>query len=209
MCYSAEISLLTGSIGIVFSGLLFFSADRFYRLLGSFFGFVSLMQLIEFLLWSHPVCDDYNKTVSVLGMILNHLQPVVLAGLTAYFYNSNIGILGLLTMVYLIVIIPYSLQFTSNLQCTTRQCGATDPHIVWNWNTLKNSDFTYWVFLGTFAGIGLAGMPLEKGLPFSACAVGSYLLSKHVYDRKVMGSLWCFWTAFAPAAIYLNSLISY
>ena len=204
MCYSAPISLATFSLGFGFSVLLTQSADRFQMLMGYFLGFVSLMQFIEYLLWKHPICDDYNKTVSVIGMFLNHLQPVVLALLTGAVYGKNLGVLTLLTMSYLVVIIPYSLQFTSDLQCSTKQCEG-NPHLVWQWNTLQYSDAVYAVFLATFAGVGLYGMPSGTGALFSTVAVASYMLSGWIYDRKVMGSLWCFWTAFVPAILYGKS----
>lgn len=206
MCYSAQISLLTFSIGFGFSALLTQSGLKFHRLLGWFLGYVSLMQLIEYLLWNHQICDDYNKSISILGMVLNHLQPVILAILTGSFYFKQIPVLIGVVIAYLTVIIPYSLQFTSDLQCSMQQCGSTDPHIVWNWNTLKHSNFVYLVFLAAFVLVGLCGMPSNSGAMFASVAVFSYTLSALIYDRKVMGSLWCFWTAFMPAVIYLANL---
>jgi hypothetical protein len=207
MCYSAEVSLFTFTIGFGFSVLLLFTNDKFNKLLGYFLGFVSLMQLIEYLLWSHPVCDTYNKTVSVIGMILNNLQPVVLALVTGAIYAKQIPSLFLICLAYLAVVIPYSFQFTGDLQCSKRQCGETDPHLVWNWNTLKHSEIAYSLFLASFVGIGLLGMPFDKGVLFSTTAVLTYGLSSIVYDRKVMGSLWCFWTAFIPAIVYIRQAI--
>lgn len=206
MCYSAEVSLFTFTIGFGFSTLLAFSKGKFHRLLGWFLGFVSVMQLIEYLLWRHPICDDYNKTVSVIGMVLNHLQPVVLALLTGLFYKQRLPVLLALSAFYLAVIIPYSGQFTSDLRCSTRD-GTTDPHLVWNWNAMKGSELVYLVFLGTFVGVALAGMPAGVGGLFAFASVLTYGLSNLIYERKVMGSLWCFWTAFFPAGIYLAGLV--
>jgi hypothetical protein len=207
MCYSAEVSLLAFGIGAGFSALLALSGQKFYRLLGYFLGFVSLMQLIEYLLWMHPVCDTFNKSVSVLGMILNHLQPVVLALVTGLLYSTRVPALLAIVAAYLAVIIPYSLQFTSDLQCSTRQDGATDPHLVWNWNILDSSWLAYAAFLAAFVGIGLVGMPATEGALFALVSVLTYGLSWLVYDRRVMGSLWCFWTAFIPAVIYLKQFL--
>jgi hypothetical protein len=210
MCYSAPVSLLTFTLGFGFSVLLTFQKATFHRLLGYFLGFVSLMQLIEYLLWVHPVCDDYNKTLSVAGMILNHLQPVVLAVITGLLYGKHIPALLAISVFYLATIIPYSLQFTSDLQCTTRQCTtrqcSSDPHLVWNWNTLEYSRWAYLVFLASFAGIGLLGMPSSEGRIFALVSVVTYTLSAWIYDRKVMGSLWCFWTALMPPLIYATSI---
>jgi len=205
MCYSAEVSLFSFAVGISFSTLLFFRKDPFHRLLGAFLGFVSLMQFVEFLLWIHPVCDTFNKSISVIGMVLNHSQPLVLALLTALVYGKSVGALLAIAAAYTAVIVPYSLQFTSDLQCSTRQCGATDPHLVWNWNIMDNSTAVYLVFLATFMSIALLGMPKQEGISFAAAAALTYGLSSLLYDRKVMGALWCFWTAFIPAAVYFMS----
>jgi hypothetical protein len=207
MCYSSEVSLATFSIGLGFSILLIFNKDPFHKLIGFFLGFVSFMQFIEYLLWNHQVCDDYNKNVSIAGMLLNHLQPVVLAFITGLIYKKNIHTLFVISLVYLSVIIPYSLQYTSDIQCSTKQCSKTDPHLVWNWNTMKYTDIVYIIFLAAFVGIALYGMPFPEGILFSSVSVLTYVSSILLYDRKVVGSMWCFWTAFFPAIMYLTNLI--
>jgi hypothetical protein len=161
------------------------------------------MQFIEYLLWMHPVCDTYNKTVSVVGMILNHSQPVILALLTALVYQKNVVSLVAIVAAYLAVFI----QFTSDLQCSTRQCGATDPHLVWNWNIMDYNRVAYLVFLAAFMGIALVGMPTQEGRLFAAGAALTYGLSSLIYERKTVGSMWCFWTAFIPALVYIRSYV--
>jgi hypothetical protein len=52
-------------------------------------------------------------------------------------------------------------------------------------------------------GIALFGMPLREGSSFAVVAVLTYAGSSLIYERKVVGSLWCFWTAFIPMIIYL------
>jgi hypothetical protein len=205
MCYSAEVSLITFSIGFGFSILLMMRKHKFHKLLGYFLGFVSLMQFIEFLLWRHQQCDTYHKLLSVIGMILNHAQPVILACVTAYIYNKNIDIIAGIVFIYLAVIIPYSMQYinSNGLQCSTVIPGSGNPHLVWNWNTMAYSSFVYSVFLAAFVGIALFGMPQSEGRCFALVALLTYTGSSIIYERKVVGSLWCFWTAFIPMIIYL------
>jgi hypothetical protein len=203
MCYSAEVSLITFTIGFGFSILLMMRKHKFHKLLGYFLGFVSLMQFVEFLLWRHQICDTYHKSVSVLGMILNHAQPIILALVTGYIYGQNINVLALITLIYLAVIIPYSAQYTTALQCSTVIPGSGNPHLVWNWNTMSYSNVVYSVFLAIFVGIALFGMPPSEGRNFAVVAVLTYAGSSFIYERKVVGSLWCFWTAFIPMIIYL------
>ena len=89
MCFNKELSLVSFSTGTIFSILLYQLNNITYKILGLFLGYVSLMQLIEFLLWSHQICDNYNKMISILGMILNYGQPIILAILLLTFYNQS------------------------------------------------------------------------------------------------------------------------
>jgi hypothetical protein len=70
---------------------------------------------------------------------------------------------------------------------------------------MKYKEIVYYVFLATFVLVGLFGMPFTNGLLFSSGAVLTYALSTLIYERKVMGSLWCFYTAFIPFLLYTNS----
>ena len=78
MCFSANISLLAFILGIIGSILVFTLGGPSNKIISLFFAFVSSMQLIEYFLWKHQVCDNYNKLLSKIGMWLNHMQPVVL-----------------------------------------------------------------------------------------------------------------------------------
>ena len=102
------------------------------------------MQGIEYLLWTHQKCDNYNRFVSILGMILNHLQPFVL-GLIILFCNKHLIHTKLIMFLYLLLIIPYSIQFLFNKksQCTIKN---TENHLSWKWN-LMNYNFLFILFL--------------------------------------------------------------
>ena len=68
---------------------LFSTGINDYKVIGLIFIFFSLMQGIEYLLWSHQECDEYNKMISTLGMVLNHLQPIVLFILLYIYITKN------------------------------------------------------------------------------------------------------------------------
>jgi hypothetical protein len=170
-------------------------------------GFVSLMQGIEYLLWKNQECNRSNKLVSVVGMWLNHLQPLVLGALVLGLSprTTYTTWIQLIMVLYTTVIVPYSLQFQdkANLQCTTPQPG--NPHLVWNWNLMSYGSFVYILFLVTMSLIAILGMPtLTQGLVFAAIAVITLLLSGlFFYKRAVVGALWCFFVVFLPAIYYI------
>ena len=118
MCFSPLASLSTFLIGIIGAILCLTLGTPTDKLVGLIFGFVSSMQGIEFALWENQTCNDMNKIISVLGMVLNHLQPIVLS-ILILLLNPNLStmtkqIIILSTIIYAIVITAYSLQFISN-----------------------------------------------------------------------------------------------
>jgi len=146
MCFSAEVSIITFLIGIVGAFLCIQLNTKVDKIIGYFYGFVALMQLIEYLLWMHQKCDNYNKFLSITGMLLNHLQPIVLGLLVLYFNknNKNKWIIYLILSIYTIIIVPYSLQFiqSGDFDCTLKD-DKQNSHLIWNWNGMNMSDFVY------------------------------------------------------------------
>lgn len=207
MCYSAKVSLITFIVALIFSVMLFTVNDPNYKIIGLFLGFISLMQGIEFLLWKHQVCDTYHKSVSIMGMLLNHLQPLVLTMLLLH-YNTKLSetnkkYIYALIVIYLVIMIPYSLQYVTNknLQCTTQEPG--NPHLIWNWNSMKYNEIAYVTYIIAVLILPLLGMPNKKmGKIVSGLTLITYLFSAFVYKRQVVGALWCYYSALLPVFMY-------
>ncbi len=94
MCYSKDLSLSSLMFGI-FSSLILINfgnkeSASTNKAIGYFFLFVSLMQLVEYFLWLDIDCKNgLNKVGSLMGPILNHLQPVVLLLLATIFLEPT------------------------------------------------------------------------------------------------------------------------
>lgn len=104
--------------------------------LGSFLFYVSFMQFIEYLLWKHQKCDNYNKIVSIIGMILNHMQPIILGIIIILIAKpkiENIYIIISVMCIYFLCAILYSIEFLrNNGQCTIK--NRKTKHLDWKWN---------------------------------------------------------------------------
>ena len=198
MCFSKNVSLFTFLTGII-GGLLCYQINTpDYKIIGLFFMFVSLMQGIEYLLWSHQTCDKYNKLISNLGMILNHLQPVILCILLFIYskekFNKNKKLILTLITVYIVFIIPYSLKFKN--QCTMKD---TNNHLDWKWNHMDNGIIVYFLFLLCLVVFGYI-----LGKSFSLFALLSYSISYFIYSQEhITGSIWCMFSAFGPLLYFL------
>ena len=190
-----------------FSALLVLRKSPTQKILGYFLGFVSLMQLIEYGLWMHPVCDGWNRSLSYGGMVLNHAQPIVLAGLIYAFSQERYSKLLLLTAtaVYSIWMIYYSIQFgkaaTPEGTCTVREPG--NPHLIWRWNQLPSNGLFYGVFLTLLILFFLFGLKNPLNYWTAAITGAIFTISKGIYGKKqATGALWCFFAAFLPAGLW-------
>jgi hypothetical protein len=207
MCFSSNASIISFLFGIIGSILVFTLGSVSNKIIGGFIGFVSLMQFIEYLLWNHQICDNYNKFLSITGMLLNHLQPIVLGLLVLYFNknNKNKWIIYLILSIYTIIIVPYSLQFiqSGDFNCTLKD-DKQNSHLIWNWNGMNMSDFVYIIFTLSLALISIFGFPnLKYGILMAIITVVTFTSSIVLYPAKAIGALWCFYTIFIIFIYYL------
>jgi len=150
MCFSENISLFAFIVGMGGSTLVYSLGEIYDKIYGLFHIFISIMQLVDFFLWRNQTCDEYNYIISMTGIILNHLQPIVLGLLILYYntqlsYQDKLMILCILC-IYLCVIIPYSWQYVIKTQCTLKN---KDNHLDWKWNWQKYNILVYGVFVIT------------------------------------------------------------
>lgn len=207
MCYSSNVSIASFTIGMTFSFILFKSNEISYKIIGVSLMFAILMQFIEFLLWNHQVCDKYNKIISISGMIFNHLTPVMVAIIILTLTKQtdyNKKIILIVTAIYLLFIIPYSMQYllNKNLQCTVKVPG--NPYLLWNWLNMPYIYIISFIYLLTLVILIYIGIPdVKLSSFFNIILVGSLLLSYIIYPRPYLGSLWCYFGAFLPVLTFL------
>jgi hypothetical protein len=210
MCFSAPVSIAAFITGMTFSYLLYLDNDVSYKIIGLFFGFVVIMQLIEFLLWTHQYCDLYNKSVSVVGMILNYTQPIVLGLLLLYFYKNmptlNNKIIKVLLIIYTTTTILYISQFIyEKHKCTLKK---DNPYLLWNWMNMNYSNIINVLHILTMILLIIFGLPNKMtGLVVILLGSITLLTSIKYYPRPFIGAIWCVFTAFIPMIIYLYKQI--
>ena len=193
MCFSEKASLIALVAGLSSSLLCYSVGKPNYKIVGIFFAFVTLMQVVDYLLWRHQVCDAYNKMVSFVGMLLNHLQPVVLFTLLWYFNKpTDIRVL----LVYLLFIIPYSFQ---KIGCTIK---SQHSHLVWDWSHLKYEKIVYFVFIICLTHMAYKGLGTYEALYILI----SLLITQFFYiGTGSVGNLWCFFVITGPLIYMLKN----
>lgn len=205
MCFSSEASLAALLAGLGGSYLVYgLGNNPTDKIVALFLGFVSLMQGIEFLLWNHQTCDDFHKHVSAAGFLLNSSQPIVLGGVILAIsprqrYRSLI--IGIMVAYVLFGAVVQSLKSKISF-CTNPR--PDDPHLVWNW---LNGDYyeVHWLgYTAASIAILLLGMPtLNIGIFMSLIFSLTMVISKIIYKRESVGSMWCYFSAFLPLIYFI------
>jgi len=197
MCFSERASMISFFLGLFGAGMMFFYFhDTFTKIVASFLAYVSLMQAVEWGLWRHPICDVIHRCLSVLGMLLNSSQPLVLGALILFFrpHFPLRYLIGWLMFSYALVVVYFMWDYTTGLQCT--QSNFNDPHLVWNWTQLPYFEYLYHL---TCILISLIGLPhLYQAFIFISVFLVLLVYSKVYYSREAFGSIWCYFTAFVP-----------
>ena len=147
MCYSKKLSLISFLFGVIASfSLGYFGKKESYqtnKMIALFFLFVSLMQLVEYFLWSDVNCSNgLNKFGAILGPILNHLQPIIMLVFATYYLKStnvisNSSLVHINTIYLVYVLYKYYIYISNkdNLCIKTNKCN----HLDWTWK----KDFNY------------------------------------------------------------------
>ena len=205
MCYSKKLSLISFLFGIITSiGLISFGNKKsFYSNLsiGIFYIFVSFMQLVEYFIWSDILCiNGLNNLGSLIGPLLNHLQPIVFFVLLYIFAKPNIiipiNIIILCNILYAIYIIYkyyYYIQDKNNLCVRVNNKG----HLTWTWN--KNIIIFY--LLIKFITIINYYQNTNIFISFIICYL--FLLISIFKFQKNIGEFWCLMVTGVPLIVLI------
>lgn len=191
MCFNESVSLQTYLIGMFGSLVLYQTQPA----LGAFYVTVVQMQLIEFLLWRCQACTNLNAFATGAGIVINHLEPLVLYLMVARSLPMPVHMLAL---VYTLVTIKYTSKALRKKLCTT-VTETSSPHLHWQWNYEDGNGVYYMVFLAFLMATSVYGLPGDLGPIHAIILCVTFVFSRAIYgNKKSTGALWCFFAAFIP-----------
>lgn len=204
MCYNKELSLTSFGIGLISSLVLIKLGNKesinTNKAIGIFIIFVSLMQLIDYFIWSDLDCKKgTNKIATFLGPIFNYLQPVIFAILTNYYLKSNniipmnyIILFNTVYVLYLLYIL-YIIHKKSNY-CTKQ---GNSGHLNWPW---KHYFWLYAFFIISF--INYTNFINNKNILTLIIISYIILLLSITKVKEAAGELWCYFVPSLPFVLF-------
>jgi hypothetical protein len=204
MCFTKNLSLTSFLFGIFSSVMLilFGNKDYYYANLaiGYFFIYVTLMQLVEYFIWSDLKCKNgLNKFASITGPLLNHFQPVIALILFNIYLKSNniipnnvLFILNIIYIIYVFYIYFIYIQKKENLCVGLNK----EKHLDWNWKYSFNY-VIYWIIILINVINYINNINV---LLFSIISVLFFIISYYNFHYNI-GELWCLMVTGVPLII--------
>jgi len=203
MCFNPEVSITTYIVGIIGCILLILNNDVNFIPQAIFFIWVIHMQLIEFFLWKNQPCNQMNKNISIIGMIINNMEPIILWLAIIIFSDKKLPTwIHLIMALYLIASFYISYKsYTDNKTSCTTVTPESSPHLNWKWN--EGNIFTnifYIFFLLVCVLLSIYG--LSYGMVMAFIFLLSFFASFLIYGKShSVGAMWCFIAAFVPIVL--------
>ena len=209
MCFNYKVSLLTFSIGTIFSLLLFYYGNNKFnienKVSGIFLIFISAIQFMDFLFWIDINNKlGINKITTVLGPFLNVCQPIILYVIKYIYYKPDIFTLtnynlpvAILNLLYFLYFIVGYKKFITNSKLVTQPVNG---HLKWPW--LKYSNPYFYLILFAINIFYLFDLKYAL-LLFTTVYLFFFLSVKYFYYH--IGEMWCFFGSFTPLILYFLS----
>jgi len=197
MCFSAKASLGSLLIGFVGSLLLVSLGDRTNISFGVFFIFISLIQLMDFAIWSD--LDNkigLNRIATMIGPILNVGQPLIMFIIKRIVYqNRGFDVVAGLNALYTACLIRTYYLFIKAGDLSTK---VEQGHLKWPW--LRHTDKVAYLIMFVINALYLSEFRFSLVV---TSITGFFLFISHSYFAYHVGEVWCYFGAFIPMIVYL------
>jgi hypothetical protein len=202
MCFSAHVSITAYLAGVLGSLRLWLAAGRPAE--AAFYAWVVHMQLVEYFLWQSQPCQTaqqvrLNKGVSQVGVIVNHLELIVLWLAVSRFSRHRLPLwLDAFMLAFVAASMAYTGMVLPGVKCTT-VTEESAPHLHWRWNEGHGAAAYYSSFLIALVLLSLYGLGNKHGIANALAILLSFGASYAVYgDKHAIGAVWCLAASTAP-----------
>lgn len=197
MCFSAKASLGAFIIGFVGSLLLASLGGRTNISFGVFFIFISLIQLMDFAIWSDLGNKiGINRLSTTIGPLLNVGQPLIMFIIKRIVFNKQgFDIVTLLNIGYSAYLARIYYLFIKGGELTTK---VEQGHLKWGW--LKHTNGLVYLIMFVINAMYLSDPRFSL---LVTIITAFFLFLSHSYFAYHVGEIWCYFGAFIPALVYL------
>lgn len=209
MCFSEEVSWTALAVSWTGCLALAWTGQRHWQALALLLASVGGMQMWEALLWRTPGCTEANASLSRLGAVNNYLEPLVFWVAASWLVQprspGRARVALAINAAYAMVFGALTMEYLHRPLDRTCTLSGPSGSLVWQWNQFGTRTILYLLFLAATVSTAAAYMPAGVDMGVIVAILGSFSASAFVYrnDQALIGSMWCFLSAFLPWAFVL------
>lgn len=196
MCFSAKASFGAFIVGLVGSFLLASNGGRTNISFGVFFIFISLIQLMDFAIWSDMGNKiGLNRAATMIGPLLNVGQPLIMYLIKiAVFQHYRLDLVFALNAVYTLYLSKIYNLFIKGGDLVTK---VEQGHLKWPW--LKYANPIAYLIMFVINALYLTDFRFSI---LVTCITLFFLFLSKSYFAYHVGEIWCYFGAFIPLLVY-------
>ena len=198
MCWNEQVSWTTLILGTIFNLFnIFYYKNTTLTLVSLAIQWLLLMQLFEALAWRDQNCGKLNQFATNGALIANLTQPLIVCMLfitVSPVSQITKGFALAIAFAYISYVL-YVLNTTEEYTCLRPSQNCTHLDLYW-WKNLSGIVYC----LALFSIMLLLIRPFGLAL-FVSGYIGITLLLSVLFYSCGAGSLWCWFTSFAPIAV--------
>ncbi len=218
MCVSKEVSLIAFGVA-EFACVWLWIRNRPHhdRWISLFSGYIGLMQLLEFAMWSDQSCGQLNMIATRVAFFQNLLQPVVSCVVAWWYCENGLALYAIcLLVVWVGVYVPAQLSQWSHELCTLA-CGDAASHSglafpYTNFEKIPGSTQQLVAFCWTLFALTLCAPFLNGKHTRLYCWLGlltwglGYVISttRPCHHAPTAGSWWCLLATIVPCVALIK-----
>jgi len=208
MCITEEVSIAAFLICTISCIYLYQRNHLNDRWIAVLFGYIGVIQLLEYFMWRDQECKGLNQKVTRIAFYFILFQPIVSLLVAYIMTNGKIPVwLYMINIIYVIYSIPILYSKLEDNQCT-KPCDGSDYGLNWPW---VESNTLLWIIF--FLGLTSPFLLMKKvGNIFFVINLIIWLLSGIIGSYRCQGwvnipsgSLWCLMGFLGPLfGIFIN-----
>ena len=193
MCISKNASIITFTIGIISSILLYYFGNKKYnkenKIYSLFLFYVIIMQLFDYIFWiDQDNKKKLNYIFSYIAPLFNYFQPTILYILKLKINNVEIKtyydkLILILNILYVIISIFCYKNYINDKPVLTIKKGE---HLKWKWIKYMSTLYYILFLINIFYKSTINYSIMAAFIVFS----GLFISSK--YTDNFIGEIWCF-----------------
>lgn len=157
---------------------------------------VGSMQAFEALLWRDPA----NRAVAQLAGIVNHMQPVVFLWLCTAMLTPRTPEAAFRAQIALVAYLAMAMPYTAKALQQDKLVTVGPSGLEWAWNYDENYAAMYALFVTSLCATAQAYF--DPSIVLAVLAPFTLSFTQYT-NTKMVGSMWCFYSAFLPWMIPL------